>query len=113
MSYWVKLDEKVKEIGLSFERGHRPPTQSPDFKKNVEDLVDFVIKEAQEGDMYLYFSIIAFLRHHPLVNGVLFQYVQTGADLNRNDSAHILLDPFDVTRLLHLNSLTLYFYRQP
>ena len=97
LSYWVKLDEEVKGLELSFERGHRPPTQSPDFKKNVHSLVNFVIREAKKGDDQLYFALIAFLKHHPSVNGVLFQYVQTGADLNRNDSAHILLDPFDVS----------------
>ena len=46
--------------------------------------------------MFHFWAVIAFLKHHKQVNEILLQYASVGADLDREDSAHILLNPFEV-----------------
>ena len=65
IQYWSKLDEEVTSLGLNFERGQKPSSHSADFRKDVELLTSFVIKESKKGDLHLYYAIIVFLKYHP------------------------------------------------
>ena len=91
---WAGLDEKIKHLKLNYPRGFMPPTQFKDFKSDVKKVVN-LLNEHTNFNQFL--AIVAFLKHHPDVNEVLLRYAVTGAELQREDISHIIVNPFEVT----------------
>ena len=90
---WAGLDEKIKQFKLKYQRGYMPPTQFKDFKSDVRKVVN-LLNEHTNFNQFL--AIVAFLKHHPDVNEVLLKYAVTGAELQREDISHIIMNPFEV-----------------
>ena len=90
---WASLDEKIKQFKLKYQRGFMPPTQFKDFKSDVKKVVN-LLNEHTNFNQFL--AIVAFLKHHPDVNEVLLKYAVTGAELQREDISHIIMNPFEV-----------------
>ena len=70
-----------------------PPTQYMDFKATVDKVIKLL---DNESDVHQYHSILAFLKYHPEVNEILLQYAVSGSELERDDIAHIFINPFTV-----------------
>ena len=95
---WDGLDEKIKQFNLKYQKGSMPPTQFKAFKADVKQIVN-LLNEHTNFNQFL--AILAFLKHHPDVNEVLLRYAVTGAELQRDDISHIIINPFEV-RSTHL-----------
>ena len=93
---WAGLDEKIKHFKLKYPRGFMPPTQFKDFKSDVKKVVN-LLNEHTNFNQFL--AIVAFLKHHPDVNEMLLIYAVTGAELQREDISHFIMNPFEVTSL--------------
>ena len=93
---WDGLDEKIKHFKLKYPRGFMPPTQFKDFKSDVKKVVN-LLNEHTNFNQFL--AIVAFLKHHPDVNEMLLIYAVTGAELQREDISHFIMNPFEVTSL--------------
>ena len=91
---WAGMDEKIKQFNLKYQRGYMPPTQFKEFKSDVKKVVN-LLNEHTNFNQFL--AIVAFLKHHPDVNEVLLKYAVTGAELQREDISHIIMNPFEVT----------------
>ena len=89
---WDKLDDEVKSLKLKYKRGLMPPTQYMEFKAAVNKIIEIV----NVKDVHQFHSILAFLKYHPEVNEILLQYVVSGSELERDDIAHIFINPFTV-----------------
>ena len=89
---WDKLDAEVKSLKLKYKRGLMPPTQYMEFKAAVNKIIEIV----NVKDVHQFHSILAFLKYHPEVNEILLQYVVSGSELERDDIAHIFINPFTV-----------------
>ena len=96
---WTGLDEKIKDLKLHYQRGFMPPTQFKDFKSDVKKVVK-MLNDHTNFNQFL--AIVAFLKHHPDVNEVLLRYAVTGAELQREDISHIIVNPFEVTPQKHM-----------
>ena len=72
-----------------------PPTVSMDFKKDVKTLSLFLKKV--ESDSLVFYSILSFMKFHPDINEVLFDYSQSAASLKRTDILNTIMRPFLVS----------------
>jgi len=94
---WDVYDRKLQSLNLNqFPKGEMPPTQDPKFKKTVSKLVDLLKKNSSYNE---YYSVLSFLKYHPDVNEILLSYAVVGANLERDDISHIIVDPFKVSRI--------------
>ena len=89
-----QLDEKIRALKLKFRRGSMPPTISPEFKRSVGEVIKLLNIDLTDLNQFL--AMIGFLKYHPDVNEVLLKYAVAGAELERNDISHIILNPFKV-----------------
>ena len=74
-----------------------PPTQEPDFKKAVNGVIKILTTRSTYNE---YYSVLSFLKYHPDVNEILLNYAVTGANLERDDISHIIIDPLKVFKFL-------------
>ena len=89
-----QLDEKIRALKLKFRRGSMPPTISPEFKRSVGEVIKLLNIDLTDLNQFL--AMIGFLKYHPDVNEVLLKYAVAGAELERDDISHIILNPFKV-----------------
>ena len=70
-----------------------PHTQDFEFKKAVVDVVEILKTRSTYNE---YYSVLSFLKYHPDVNEILLNYAVIGANLERDDISHIIIDPLKV-----------------
>ena len=70
-----------------------PRTQDFGFKKAVIDVVELLKSMSTYNE---YYSVLSFLKYHPDVNEILLNYAVIGANLERDDISHIIIDPLKV-----------------
>ena len=74
-----------------------PRTQDFSFKKAVIDVVELLKSMSTYNE---YYSVLSFLKYHPDVNEILLNYAVIGANLERDDISHIIIDPLKVSTIL-------------
>ena len=74
-----------------------PHTQDFEFKKAVVDVVEILKTRSTYNE---YYSVLSFLKYHPDVNEILLNYAVIGANLERDDISHIIVDPLKVQLLI-------------
>ena len=83
-----------------------PHTQDFEFKKAVVDVVEILKTRSTYNE---YYSVLSFLKYHPDVNEILLNYAVIGANLERDDISHIIIDPLKVSTIMVDKTLRTFF----